>query len=188
MADENHTVSVNVKRALYACDIALSRGYAPIAPRLLCSPYLDDHYPKAQKAWLSACDELWQWGASISEEMAAEIALAQNLGITVKVFNSIGIPKERWNRDIQFIGYTGRFPSLCSGKLTFSVDGQKRTTTTPVLHSTGGLQPHYAGTYKGEWEIIREDPAFSDFGPAEFTRLADVVNENVPHGCCGGCI
>ena len=82
----------------------MDKGYAPFAPHLLYPRFLDDNEPDeralgmaAGKAWLAVCDELWQWGATISAGMAEEIALAHELGIPVKVFNSHGIPKERWN-------------------------------------------------------------------------------------------
>lgn len=102
--DENHSVDDNIRRALYACEIAITKGYAPFAPHLIYPRFLDDDEPnertlgmEAGKAWLAACDELWQWGASVSEGMAEEITFARTLGIPVKVFNSIGIPKDRWN-------------------------------------------------------------------------------------------
>ena len=103
-ADANHSVAENIQRALGACGRALDKGYAPIAPHLIYPLCLDDNVPEERaagvetaKAWIPVCDELWQWGATVSEGMAAEIALAQELGIPVRVFNSIGIPKERWN-------------------------------------------------------------------------------------------
>ncbi|MBQ9740672.1 MAG: DUF4406 domain-containing protein [Kiritimatiellae bacterium] len=102
-ADERHTVDENINRALFACSYALNHGYAPFAPHLIYPRCLDDNEPDereigltAGKTWLVVCDELWQWGATISEGMAAEIALANQYGIPVKVFNSIGIPKEMW--------------------------------------------------------------------------------------------
>lgn len=102
-ADEKHTVEGNIHRTLFACTIALEKGYAPLAPHLIYPNCLDDYDPQeravglaASQAWIPVCDELWQWGASISEGMAAEIKLAKELGIPVKVFNSIGVPKEMW--------------------------------------------------------------------------------------------
>ena len=103
-ADDRHTVESNIERALYACSIALSKGYAPIAPHLIYPRCLDDAEPQdralgmnAARVWIPVCDELWQWGATISEGMAQEIALAAENGIPIKVFNSIGIPQHQWN-------------------------------------------------------------------------------------------
>jgi hypothetical protein len=46
---------------------------------------------------LAMCDEVWQWGKTVTEGMAAELAYAKKLGIPIKVFNTIGIPYEQWN-------------------------------------------------------------------------------------------
>lgn len=72
-----------------------SCGYAPIAPHLYLPRCLDDNNQAdrtagitAGQAFLAVCDEVWQWGATISEGMASELAYAAELGIPVKVFNS----------------------------------------------------------------------------------------------------
>lgn len=103
-ADEKHTVEENVQRALFACTHAVLKGYAPIAPHLYLTRCLDDNDPTerelgmiAGRAFLAACDEVWQWGATISKGMSVELAYAKELGIPIRVFNSIGIPRERWN-------------------------------------------------------------------------------------------
>ena len=103
-ADEKHTTEENIKRALYACSYAVSKGYAPYAPHLYLPRCLDDNDPTkralgiaAGSAFLTVCDEVWQWGATVSEGMAAELAYAFDLGLPIKVFNSTGIPRERWN-------------------------------------------------------------------------------------------
>lgn len=109
-ADEKHTTEENIQRALFACGYAAKRGYAPYAPHLYLPRCLDDSEPAEHELgmaigceFLKACDEVWQWGATVSEGMAAELALAKELGIPVKVFNSIGIPYEQWN-SVKFAG------------------------------------------------------------------------------------
>jgi hypothetical protein len=158
---------------------------------------LDDSDPKereigirAGQEWISVCDELWQWGATVSEGMKAEIALAHELGIPVKVFNSIGIPQEYWNREINFISYDGRYPNLCSGVLTFSIDGEERKTTKSALRSggnAGNWQDDFAGAFSGDWSLREDDPAFADFTQQDFDFLTAEVNAHVERGCCGGC-
>lgn len=103
-ADEKHTLYSNLLRAKFACTSAVMHGYAPIAPHLYLPLCLDDNDPHerelgmaAGREFLAVCDEVWQWGATISEGMAAELAYAKELGIPIKVFNSIGIPHEKWN-------------------------------------------------------------------------------------------
>lgn len=103
-ADDRHSVEDNIQRALYACYHAAIKGYAPYAPHFYLPRCLDDN-DTADRAlsmaigqeYLKTCDEVWQWGATVSKGMAAELALAKELGIPVKVFNSIGIPYEQWN-------------------------------------------------------------------------------------------
>ena len=82
----------------------------PISPHLYLPQCLDDNDPAERAAgirigqeFLKNCDEVWQWGATVSEGMAAELALAKELGIPVKVFNSIGIPHDQWN-SVKFAG------------------------------------------------------------------------------------
>ena len=87
-ADDRHTVEGNIRRALFACSYAAEKGYAPYAPHLYLPRCLDDNDP-ADRAlgiaigseFLKSCDEVWQWGATVSEGMAAELALAKELGI-----------------------------------------------------------------------------------------------------------
>jgi hypothetical protein len=112
-ADEKHTTEANISRALFACTIALSKGCSPIAPHLYLPRCLNDNNPHeralgmaAGREFLAVCDEVWQWGATVSEGMAAELALAREMGIPIKVFNSIGIPYADWNG----VKYPAQFP------------------------------------------------------------------------------
>lgn len=116
--DQKHSLKHNLSRAALACNTANKKGYAPIAPHLMYSQFLDDNVPAERKAGMEAglallpvCDEVWQWGATVSEGMAGELALAQKLGIPVRVFNSIGIPKECWKREEEECNTTAK--SFC---------------------------------------------------------------------------
>jgi len=84
--------------------MAIHKGYAPYAPHLYLPRCLDDDNPferelgmAAGREFLATCDEVWQWGATVTEGMAAELATASELGIPIRVFNSIGIPQHAWN-------------------------------------------------------------------------------------------
>ncbi|MBO6292749.1 MAG: hypothetical protein J6N51_10930 [Selenomonas sp.] len=119
-ADARHTVQENIDRAYFACGWALSHGYAPFAPHLIYPHCLDDNDPDERKlgieaglAFLADCDEVWQWGATVSEGMAKELAMAKTWNIPIKVFNSIGIPKDRWNREEEECSMTAKsfYPS-----------------------------------------------------------------------------
>lgn len=108
-ADDRHTVEDNVKRALFACRCAAQIGCAPYAPHLYLPQCLNDNDP-AERAvgmqigqdFLKICDEVWQWGETVSEGMAAELAFAKELGIPIKVFpggeyDRTDTPPEQWN-------------------------------------------------------------------------------------------
>lgn len=96
------------------------------------------------------------------------------------------------NRNVKFISYTGAFPNLCSGALTLEVNGRRYVFDTfeTTFWRSGGMC-YIDGNYDehieyGEWQIDKE------YLPKELQEYADeiktVFNENVPYGCCGGCI
>lgn len=111
-------------------------------------------------------------------------------------------------KKIVFVSYDGKYPNLCRGVLTLNINGKDyrfghnysnydpRTGTfrgegtrnfDEFWVSGGGLMPDYEGTYHEEWQ-------WNDLAklPSELLGLENemlrVFNENVPHGCCGGCI
>ena len=101
---------------------------------------------------------------------------------------------------VKFISYTGAYPNLCSGVLTLEIDGieyhfghdytkweswKTDGNFNKFWHSGGGITSDYC-SYSGEWEIdVSELPEqFRQYA----TEIDEVFNENVPYGCCGGCI
>lgn len=124
--DKEHSLADNIGTAKFACASALDKGYAPFAPQLLYPLAIPTDYNEAMRVirsaaatwlplredtdtirsvllagreWLPMSREVWQWGRTITPEMDTQISLAKALGIPVRVFNSIGIPKEQWNYD-----------------------------------------------------------------------------------------
>jgi hypothetical protein len=116
---------------------------------------------------------------------------------------------------VKFISYTGEYPNLCSGVLTLEIDGVQykfghnylayhfddkgvgRFTDEDPEHPnfnsfwTSGGSVSHDGHWNwevdtDEWEIDVNEL------PEQFWDVADeineVFNENVPFGCCGGCI
>lgn len=99
---------------------------------------------------------------------------------------------------VKFIEYTGRWPNLCSGKLTLEIDGERHTfggdyfepSNFDRFWSSGGSVRHDRNynysTSTGEWYIDVNNI------PEQFQKYAaeidEVFNENVRWGCCGGCI
>jgi hypothetical protein len=93
-------------------------------------------------------------------------------------------------RDIEFVSYDGAWPCLCMGTLTLRVEGKE-------VKMKGGLCS--GGTcccgFDGDDDVVTEGDWTVNFEcfPVEFSELeqkivTDLVNENVPHGCCGGCL
>ena len=91
-------------------------------------------------------------------------------------------------RNIEFVSYSGEFPTLCMGKLRISVDGEERVVDCTLL-SGGGVyfKPDYSDVKvkKDPWRIDFYDDFFTE---EEQEYILDLVNKNVEHGCCGGCI
>lgn len=86
---------------------------------------------------------------------------------------------------VEFVSYDGVYPYLCSGTLIVRIDG-KEVSLGRCLESGGGCcwnDPDDT-VWQGEWDI-------SDI-PHEYEKyrneIKKVVNDNVHHGCCGGCL
>lgn len=90
---------------------------------------------------------------------------------------------------LKFICYSGKYPNLCRGILVVEKDG-KRYGLEDILSSGGRcyFTDNYANAHveTGRREICKEDL------PKElqdnYHELLELVNDNVEHGCCGGCI
>lgn len=106
---------------------------------------------------------------------------------------------------VKFISYTGKYPNLCRGMLTLEIDGKEvkfghesfkaddwsNDGNYESFWNSGGdcgFNDGYSEsyTYGGEWEIDVSSL------PEEYKKYASeidmVFNENVQHGCCGGCL
>jgi hypothetical protein len=85
------------------------------------------------------------------------------------------------------IEYNGAYPALCRGKLTAVIDCVRYDFPANCLLSGGEAWAIdvYKGTTEGDWEV-KEWP--EDF-PNEFKKATvTAINEQIEHGCCGGCI
>lgn len=89
---------------------------------------------------------------------------------------------------LKFVSYDGKYPNLCSGKLILSLDGNRIEFPDYCLHSGGSVwfdnnwNEHVT---QGEWSISTYPENFPNELKEEAT---DLVNENIPYGCCGGCV
>ena len=98
------------------------------------------------------------------------------------------------NGHVKFISYDGKYPYLCMGTLVLEIDGIKHSFGNegrfPEFWESGGTCG-FAGDWEanvtaGEW-IINADEI-----PEQFKKYVNeidkIFNNNVPQGCCGGCI
>lgn len=88
---------------------------------------------------------------------------------------------------IEFVNYTGEWPCLCSGTLTIKVDGKEYE----IEHLRSGGSVWFDDDWgdhveSGPWSIDEDDI------PEEIRQYKDeieqVANDNIPWGCCGGCV
>lgn len=105
---------------------------------------------------------------------------------------------------VKFVSYSGAYPNLCRGTLVLNIDGENVTFGYPFAYITAykdeteSYPPFWmsGGTCicnsteevveGGPWELSIEDV------PTKYIEISNdlikVFNENVPWGCCGGCI
>jgi len=89
---------------------------------------------------------------------------------------------------IKFVSFDGKYPCLCAGNLILRINGIERNLGN-ILHSGGscfyiGDMDYIAG--EGDW-YINEEELPEDLQPYK-DEIEKIANENVEHGCCGGCI
>lgn len=86
---------------------------------------------------------------------------------------------------VEFVSYNGEYPNLCHGTLVVKIDG-KQIEIPPYYIVSGGCVTYDNGDFDieyGAWEV--DVPESLIEYQEEIER---VMNENVPFGCCGGCI
>lgn len=110
------------------------------------------------------------------------------------VNNSIDCKEE--TNHVEFVSYTGDWPNTCSGVLTLKIDGKEykfghkkyKDDNYDQFWQSGG----YIDLYSDEMVHVREWRVNVCCIPKEFRKYATeidyVFNQNVPWGCCGGCI
>lgn len=85
---------------------------------------------------------------------------------------------------VRFVSYDGAFPNLCSGTLTMDINGTIRKDFNLCSGGSCSLTADYdEEVEEGPWTVEVPD----DLKKYE-SIITQLVNENVPYGCCGGCI
>lgn len=86
---------------------------------------------------------------------------------------------------VKFISYDGKYPNLCSGTLVLEVDGKKRELPYALCSggSAGVDENLNAFVTYGSWSVDLPE----DLEPYR-KEIEELVNSEVPQGCCGGCV
>lgn len=111
---------------------------------------------------------------------------------------------------VKFISYDGRYPNLCSGQLVLEIDGVicyfghkcgccnwekcqeelKLANHFEEFWSSGGtcgFDSNYdEHVTSGGWKI--NESALPECYRDYASEIDAVFNDNVPYGCCGGCL
>lgn len=90
--------------------------------------------------------------------------------------------------ELTFVSYDGAYPNLCSGHLILAIDGVPVEFPNYCLSSGGNVSfddDWNEDVQEGEWDIS-DYP--KDFPESLKGMAVSLVNENIPHGCCGGCV
>lgn len=103
---------------------------------------------------------------------------------------------------IEFVSYSGEYPCLCYGKLVVKIDGKETSFGSgfdldadyPSFWGSGGStgfvdQVDWEPVVtKGEWQLEACKKSYPEEIWKIMPDLLGVMNENVRHGCCGGCL
>jgi len=86
------------------------------------------------------------------------------------------------------IYYDGKYPNLCSGNLTVTIDGIVWDFPDYCMCTGGSVwfdKEWNDYVAEGEWSISTWPENF----PEELKEIVvEKINEEIPHGCCGGCV
>lgn len=87
---------------------------------------------------------------------------------------------------VEFISYNGDYPNLCSGKLVLKINGEivEFSGCDRFWTSGGGCDFFDDSVTCQPWELTEVPAEFEEYKE----EMIKVFNENVPYGCCGGCI
>lgn len=90
---------------------------------------------------------------------------------------------------LKFISYSGKWPALCVGTVVVKKDG-KQYELDNILSSGGccGFNNDFTESYveTGRWKIWKA--CLPEELQDDYEELLDLVNDNIEHGCCGGCL
>ena len=86
------------------------------------------------------------------------------------------------------IDYDGEWPNLCSGNLVVTIDEKVWAFGKYCLSSGGSVSfddDWNENITSGKWSIVNWPEDF----PVELQDdVLKAINEEIPQGCCGGCV
>lgn len=89
---------------------------------------------------------------------------------------------------INFVSYSGSYPNLCRGTLILNINGKNVRFPECCLSSGGSVW------FDNDWgEHIETGPWSIYEWPENFPEnlkdtVKELINDNIPYGCCGGCV
>jgi len=90
--------------------------------------------------------------------------------------------------DVKLVSYDGEYPNLCSGELVIQVEGINWAFPSHTLSSGGSVsfdEDWSENVDSGPWTIRNWPDGFPEDAKEQSERI---VNEEIPWGCCGGCV
>lgn len=86
---------------------------------------------------------------------------------------------------VEFVSYDGSWPCYCRGEVILKIDG-KEVSLGACLTSCGSVSfgdDWIEEIFKGPWlvELPDELEQYRE-------EIEECIDENIPYGCCGGCI
>lgn len=97
---------------------------------------------------------------------------------------------------IEFVSYSKKYPCLCFGTLVVKINGKKVSFGTdekyPAFWASGGsvkfTEDWEPIVTEGEWQLAANEKNYPKRIWKILPQILQVMNDNVTHGCCGGCI
>ena len=97
--------------------------------------------------------------------------------------------KEKMKKTLK-IKYDGGYPNLCSGHLLVYIGKKEYDFGYYALESGGNVwfdKDWYEHVEEGNW-ILNEAQIPKNFPKDRVQELIELINKEIPHGCCGGCV
>jgi hypothetical protein len=91
---------------------------------------------------------------------------------------------------VQFVSYSGQYPHLCKGTLVILV-GKTTYKLKDVLVSGGFVEvceDGKASIEEGPWEFNSQLNRIPLKLQQYYKEILSIVNCEIEHGCCGGCV